>query len=367
MKIKTKATERWVSRVLGRGTSDAHLSLFSARLRMLSVFLISAILLVPSALIGCTPAASTESESSGSGAQSAESSDPISKKVVIGTMATEDILPMWVAEAEDIFAEQNLDATIETFQSAQELSTAVVSGAVDIAMTDIMVSATLAAAGTPVTMEWVTLGVSAQQGRMGIMTSPESGITSLKDLAGVPIGVGSCTVLEYVMDNLLLEAGLTEDQIVSEEIKKVPVRFELMSSNQVAAAVLPGSYLALGEATGMKLLADDSSGTNLSQSVMIVRSDFSRTTAGIAIGESLARVWDTAVERINADPEAYRSLLIEKAQLSDLVKDSYVISVYPKTQRPNAGLVTPVLDWMYKKGYLETELIYDYSTGSFKT
>ncbi len=342
---------------------------FKAR-SVCSLFLAAVLFCVTCLFTACASSEVGENVSSGTNESSTGSSgnaETFGRQVVIGSMATEDILPMWVAESEGIFAEYGIDARVETFQSAQELSTAIVSGSVDMAMTDIMVSATLTAAGTPVTMEWVTLGTSPDQGRFGIMTSPESGITSLRDLAGVPVGVGSCTIPEYVMDNLLEDAGVSEDQIVKEEIKKMPVRYEMMSSNQVAAAALPGSLLALGEATGMVLVADDSSGENLSQSVMIVREDITQSTSGIKMVETLARVWDDAAERINKDPESYRTLLVEKAQLPDAVKDSYTLSTYPLTERPRSAMVNPVLDWMYEKGYLESKLTYDYSTGSFQT
>jgi NitT/TauT family transport system substrate-binding protein len=221
-------------------------------------------------LLACTDSGSQTAVDAGD----STTSDSIKQDIVIGTMSTEDILPMWVAVEEGLFEEQGINATIQVFQSAQELSTAVASGAVDMAMTDSMVSATLTASGTPVSMQWVTLGAAANQGRFGIMSSPASGITSLKQLAGVPIGVGACTVPEYVMDKLMEGAGVPTDQIVGEEIKKVPVRYEMMTSNQVAASALPGSLLALGEATGMVLVADDSTGANLSQSVMIFEEEF---------------------------------------------------------------------------------------------
>ena len=320
-------------------------------------------------LIGCSAAVNGNGEAGGpagsAGNSSSEQNTGLGRQIVIGSMVTEDILPMWVAEEEKIFAEYGIDATVMTFQSGQELSTAMVSGAVDIAMTDILVSATLTASGTPVVMEWVTLGATASQGRFGIMTSPESGITSLKDLAGVPIGVGSNTMPEYVMYGLLYSAGLTDDEIVGEEIKKVPVRYEMMTSNQVAAAALPGSLLALGEATGMVLVADDSTGANLSTSVMVMREDLASTPEGAFIVETLAEVWDDAVTRINANPEDYRSVLVLRAQLPEPVKDSYVISEYPLVARPTPQMVTPVLNWMYKMGYLSIELSYDYSTGTF--
>lgn len=332
------------------------------------VFALSLMLAFSTLLLGC--GSQNEGSSFEDGVAPLESSgtaqESLSEQLVIGSLATEDILPMWVAEAEGIFAEQGIDARVETFQSAQELSTAIVAGAVDVAMTDIMVSATLTASGTPVTMEWVTLGSTVEQGRFGIMTSPESGITSLEELADVPVAVGSCTVPEYVMDTLLKEAGLESSQIVSEEIKKVPVRYEMMSANQVAAAALPGSLLALGEASGMILLADDTAGENLSQSVMVVREDAGiRLDGGSVEIEKLAASWDEAAERINTNPENYRELLVEKAQLPDPVKDSYPISTYPKTMRPSSAMVDPVLDWMFEKGYLAEALSYDHTTGSF--
>lgn len=335
--------------------------------RALVVLALTTLLAAALVFSGCASPGGGSGGSSGVAENdAAEQTGILDRQIVIGSMITEDILPMWVAEAEDIFAEFGIDARVETFQSAQELSTAIVSGSVDMAMTDIMVSASLTASGTPVTMEWVTLGTTASQGRFGIMASPESGITSLKELAGVPIGVGSNTIVEYVMDMLLRDAGLSEDEIVSEEIKKVPVRYEMMTSNQVAAAALPGSLLALGEATGMVLVGDDSTGNNYSQSVMIVRNDLAGTSLGIAMVETLAQVWDEAVKRINANPESYRSLLVEMAQLPEPVQESYTISEYPETARPTAAMVTPVLDWMFEKGYLDRELTYDFATGSFK-
>lgn len=287
------------------------------------------------------------------------------EEIVIGTMATEDILPMWVAESEGLFTEAGLNARVEVFQSAQELTVALTSGEVVFAMTDPMVSASLVAAGTDVTMEWVTLGATAEQGRFGIMTSAESGITSLEDLAGKGIGVGSNTILEYVMDNLMEQAGVPSDQVVTEEIKKLPVRYEMMASNQVAAAALPGSLLALGEATGSIVLADDTQGDNISQSVMVVSSRFAENASGQAAVAALKEVWNQAVDRINADPDAYRSLLGEKANLADSVVETYPISTYPQASYPAAETIEPVLDWMRAKGYLSIDLTYDASTGAF--
>lgn len=307
------------------------------------------------ALVGCGSSDDQKKEASGSGE---------SKSVTLGTLATEDILPMWVAEKESLFKDEGVDCKIETFQSATELIAAVNSGDVDVAMTDPMVTASLYGSGTDVQIAWVTLGTDASQGRFGIMTADKS-VKSLKDLAGEPIGVGSNTILEYVMDKLMEEAGVSDSDIKVEELQKLPVRYESMASGQVKAAALPASLLALGEASGFKTVADDTKGDNLSQSVMIVRSEFVSDDAGKAALDSLKKVWNKAVGKINAKPSDYRSLLAEKASLSDRIAETYKVSTYPECELPEQEMVDDILDWMKEKGYLADGITYDAASGTF--
>ena len=301
-----------------------------------------------------------------SGCSSQESAAPEATSMKIGTMQTEDSLPFWVAEQKGFYGDHDVEVEIITFQSAQELSTAFAAGEIDGAMTDIMVSASLVASGIGLNLAWVTLGATPEQGRFGIQTSPESGIKSLADLKGKGIGVGSNTVPEYVMDKLMEAAGASEGEIVNEEIKKLPVRYESMTNNQVAAAALPGSLLALGEATGMITLADDTQGVgNVSQSVLAVRSSW--LEGGKAALESVRLAWNDAVAAIEADPEGFRDLLVEKANLPGIVADTDPISSYPEAELPTKDMVDPVLDWMKGKEYLQADVAYDSETGDLKT
>ena len=296
---------------------------------------------------------------------SAQSEAQPAEKVVVGTLATEDILPFWVAEDEGLFQEAGVDASVQTFQSATELIAAVSAGEVQMAMTDPMVAASIYASGTDVQIEWVTLGTTAEQGRFGILTADPS-ITSLSDLAGKEVGVGSNTVLEYVLDTLMERAGVPAEQVVTAELQKLPVRYQACVSGQVPAAALPASLLALGEASGCTVVADDTTGDNISQSVMIANSEWASTEAGAAAIEALGGVWDAAAGAINANPEGYRALLAEKASLPEEIAQTYPVSEYPLCELPAQEQVDSILSWMKGKGYLAEGITYDAATGCFE-
>ncbi|MDR1422583.1 MAG: ABC transporter substrate-binding protein [Coriobacteriales bacterium] len=318
-------------------------------------------LIMLAALVACgTSTASDEGDLTNTGVALDGTSS-----VTIGTLATEDFLPIWAAEADGILSDERIHADIQVFQSAQELSAALTAGEVDFAMTDIVVAANLTKGGTPLTLEWVTLGATADQGRFGILTNPDSGYSSLTDLAGQPIAVASGTMLEYVMDEMLSDAQVPADQILTEEVKKVPVRYQMVTGNQVAAAMLPGSLLYLGEQQGMVVIADDTTGPNYSQSVMVARLDLAQSAAGQAIFERLRMAWNEQVTKINADPESFRALLVEKTSLPAEIADSYPVPTYPTVGKPTSDMVEPVLEWMFEKGYLEERMGYDPVTGGF--
>lgn len=283
----------------------------------------------------------------------------------IGTMVTEDFLPGWVAQNEGLFAEAGVDVQIVTFQSAQELTTAITAGEIDMAMTDPMVAASLTVGGCEVLLEWVTLGATPQEGCFGIAVGPDSDITVVSQLAGRSIGVGSNTLPEYVMDRLLEAAGLGEGDVVKEEVKKIPVRYQMMESGQTDAAALPASMLALGEANGCVTLVDDTAGDNLSQSVMIARAEFAGADEGAQAVEAVRQAWDGAAEAINADPESYRELLVEKASLPEVLAQDYPVSTYPVGARATSQMIQPILDWMSEKGYLSAPLTFDEQAGAY--
>jgi NitT/TauT family transport system substrate-binding protein len=279
-------------------------------------------------------------------------------KIRIGTLPTEDSLPLWVAERDGLFSKAGIDVSITVFQSAQERDAALTAGAIDGFMGDLIAAASLRAGGVPVKVVTVMLGAKASEGRFGIAVEPSSTVTSLKQLANVPIGTSSATIQEYVLDKLMEAAGVPDSQIKKEEVKKVPVRFELLMSGKLKAAALPEPFLSLAAKTGAKIVADDTKGANISQTVLVFDQkylDDATNAAGVA---KLLGVWDTAVGTINAAPDSVRALLVDKARLPVPLKDVYAVNTYPTAQLPAEPDVQAVLDWMKSAGLLKAPVTY---------
>ncbi|MDZ4655117.1 MAG: ABC transporter substrate-binding protein [Coriobacteriia bacterium] len=309
--------------------------------------------LVMTALAGCAkdePAETTDTEST-------ISAEPAPIK--IGTLTTEDALPLWVAEAEGLFAEAGLEVEITTFQAAQERDAAFVSGAIDAFMGDIIAAAALEVGGAPVSLATVMLGATPAEGRFGIVVKPGSDAETLADLAGVPIATSAASIQEYVVDGLMAGADVADDDVKKEIVPKVPVRFELLMSGQLEAAALPEPLLSLAELQGARLIADDTQAENLTQTVLGVSDKYLATPGGMVTISRLLDAWDAAADIINADPNVWRTVLVDKARLPEPLKDSYKVNTYPKAAAPTAEQVEAVLVWMRANELLTTDLGYE--------
>jgi len=303
---------------------------------------------------GCS--ATTTNQSDQPQAQAPVTAAPIK----IGTLATQDSLPLWVAEQKGYFAEAGVDSVeIVPFQSAMELQTAFSAGAIDAMMTDIMVAANLQASGVKVVLPMTMLGASTDQGRFAIVAAPGQKFGSMADLKGVPVGTASLTITEYVLDKLMAEAGVASADVKKEEVDKVPVRFQLLMSGKLKAASLPEPFVSLAEKQGASVVPggdDTKAKNNISQSVLAVNREFTGTEAGAATVAGLLKAWDKAVADVNADPGSFRTTLVSKARLPEPLAADFAVSSYPTATAPTEAQVQAVLDWMQAKGYLKAEV-----------
>jgi NitT/TauT family transport system substrate-binding protein len=167
-----------------------------------------------------------------------------------------------------------------------------------------------------------------------------------------------------VLDGLMAESGVASSAVKTEEVKKVPVRFELLMAGKLKAAALPEPFLTLAEQGGAKLVGDDTKAAkNLSQTVLLFSDEFLAKQGGRTTVDSVLKAWDIAVNDINKNPDNYRKVLVEKARLPKPLATTYKVQTYPTAMEPSQADVDAVLSWMKDKGYLKADVTYNQIVG----
>lgn len=279
-----------------------------------------------------------------------------SSTLKIGSLPIEENLPLLVAEKNGYFANENIKVELVPFQSPVELQSAFQSGDLDGMITDIMIAALLQSSGIDLRVTSIALGATPQEGRFAIVAAPKSDIKSVQELKGKSIGISTNSIIEYVTDGLLQEGGVNPSETTKTTVAKIPVRVEMLLSNQIDAITVPDPQISYLVAQGAKIIAEDTKGGNLSQSVILMKGDaINSKTNAIS---NFYKAYSKAVDDINKTPNQYKDLLVKNANIPESVVETYKVQHYSKPQLPNEKEVNSVISWLKDKKLLKNEVIY---------
>ncbi len=265
----------------------------------------------------------------------------------VAVLPDADSLPLLVADAEGRFAAEGVSVRLVPFKTAVERDAAFQAGAVDAEVADLLAAALAVQGGFDVRVASLT------DGRYGIVTAPGSRIASAAGLAGQSIGISSNTIIEYAVDSLLAGAGVPEASIKGLAVPKIQVRMELLLSGQLAAACLPEPLLTAARAKGATLVAaSDDAGLHAG---VLIFSKAALDGRGPEVAAFYRAYWKAA-QAINANNDAYRGFLVEKAGFPEELRQSYRFVRYEKPRLPSEKDVNAVLDWMRWKGILKADI-----------
>ncbi|KKM13066.1 metal ABC transporter substrate-binding protein [Clostridiales bacterium PH28_bin88] len=289
------------------------------------------------------------------GCQSQQLAAPQSLK--IGVLPIEDNFPFFVAESQQMFSQAGVDVELVPFNSARDRDIALMSGQIDGEVADIIAAALLKKSGTDVRIVSLTMGVTPQEGRFALLSAPNSGITTAEQLAGVPVAVSQHTIIEYVADQLMLQAGVPKESIQKTVVAAIPDRLQLLLNGSVKAAVLPDPFATLARVQGAQVVLDDTqSQQNLSQVVLLFRTDVINQKSQAI--KKLIGVYAKSAQEVNTHPEKYRELFVERARVPAPLKDTYLTPSFSPPQLPKTADVSRVMDWMVAKELLSAPFTY---------
>ncbi len=264
-----------------------------------------------------------------------------------GILPDADSLPFMVAEAEGLFAKEGVAVELVPFVNAQERDAAIQAGRVDGAMADILAAAFLVAGGFDMRV------TSVSDGRYGIAAAPGSGISGAAQLRGKQVGMSTNTIIQYSVDAILGAAGVPMDAYTVVAIPKMPVRMEMLLAGQVDAAGLPEPLLTAALQRGATLVGTTDE-FRIDAGVIL----FSKAVLDTRLNEvkKLYKAYAAATARIGANPESYRSFLVEKAAFPMEVRDAYRFVTYRKPTLPDPSQVEAAIAWLDARKLLSKKL-----------
>lgn len=272
----------------------------------------------------------------------------------VGVLPIVESLPFMVAQERGLFSSLGLKVEIVSFASALERDSAIQSGAIHGAIQDILGISLLRSKDIPYSIVTNMTMPTPRQDLFALVASPSPGVRSIEELRGGEIGLSSHTIAEYVTDSLLRLKGLKIDEVKKVEVKKIPLRFQMLMEGKLKAATLPEPLASLAIFQGARKLGGDY-GIKGTQVVLVFQDSFIRKEAEILI--RFGRAYGQAIRMINEDPLRWREVLVEKGRLPAPIKEIYQLNPFSVISLPQPDEIQAVRTWMNEKGFETSKVI----------
>jgi NitT/TauT family transport system substrate-binding protein len=245
----------------------------------------------------------------------------------IGLMPAVDTAPIFLARDRGYFSERGLEVEITIFTNAQDRQSALQSGAIDGAMTDLVALAVNRAGGFPIKATTLTDGMFPILIREGS-----------RDKKSVSIGLMEISVSNFLVDEWL-SADYELDKVY---INAIPARLEALASGQLDMGLFPEPIASVGVMKGLeKMIFEPVDGycpdimvftekaLAREEVLMAFHKAYNRAVKDIQSNEGLAR--DTIMKNIpNLNPE---------------LRDLIMLPIYFPARLPDEAFLRKIIDW----------------------
>jgi NitT/TauT family transport system substrate-binding protein len=279
------------------------------------------------------------------------------RAVRIGLLRIDDSVPFYVAEKEGLFAENGVRVELIGFNSSADQSQAMEAGELDMAMNDMIVQGLMKKGGTDTKTVSIAFGATPEEGRFILAAAP--GVDKDADLTGMTAAISNNTMMDYLLDQFSALAYIDRAVLKTVSMPNLMLRTEtLIEGRDIQLAILPDPLASYALQAGCSILVDDTqTGVNLSQSVVLATQEILEDN-----DEAVRRVLNayyTAMDRINADPDAYRDFCLETANVPKELSQAYPTPRYTPRALPDEESVSRVTSWLADRGLVNRVYRYD--------
>lgn len=248
----------------------------------------------------------------------------------IGVMPAVDSAPIFLAAKNGYFKELGLNVDVQVYTNAMNRQSALQSGELDGAMTDVIALVNNVENGFDIKVTTSTDG-----------SFPFLIKKNFEEKKDIKVGMMEVSVSNYLADRSLGDKYNLEKVYINE----IPARLEMISKGNLDMAVIPEPMASQGELNGLdKKLIENSD--EFSPDIMVF------TGKAIKGNEKAIMLfheaYNKAVEAITKDDNLARDILIENLKLKPEIKDKIILPKYSKARIPSKEYMQSIMDWNEK-------------------
>lgn len=284
------------------------------------------------------------------------------KTLKIAVLPVLDSLPLYVAQANGYFTDAGVSVELIPVGSAPERDQLMQSGQIDGMLNEVVTTLYYNRETPKIKMVRFARVATKVDPVFRILAAKDSGITTVDELKGVEIGISEGTIIEYMADRVLQNAGLSSEEIKKVAVPKIADRTALLESGELKAAVMPDPLASLLMQKGAVSVIDDTTLPEVSNSVY----SFSVATLEAypkEVKAFLAAV-EEAVNELNSNKESYSDLMVEQKLVPEAAVGKYTIPDFPTASVPSQTQFADALAWAQSKGLVQSELKYEENVDS---
>ncbi len=254
---------------------------------------------------------------------------PVEKGVLnIGLMPAVDSAPIFLAKEKGYFDALNLEVNITIFTNAQDRQSALQTGTIDGAMTDLVALATNINGGFDMKATTLTDGTF-------ILLANEGAV----DKEALKVGMMEVSVSNFLVDQWLGDTYEIEKVFIN----AIPGRLEAVATGQLDMGLFPEPFASVGELQGLeKVIYEPVDGFSPDIMAFTQKAIDEKTEALKAFHEA----YNKAVKDLKGDENLARDMIIKNIpNITEDLKGMINLPEYHEARLPDEAYLVKIIDW----------------------
>jgi NitT/TauT family transport system substrate-binding protein len=264
--------------------------------------------------------------------QATQTSEPdlTNEPLRFGTLPAESAIPIILAEENGYFDKENVEVDITSFSSPNDRNAAAQSGELDGMIGDVMTALSFKEGGIDLT---ITSDINEE---FKLLSSPDSGITDIKQLDGKDVSLIPKLLLEYIMDEIAAKNNIAYEVV---SIPSIPARYEALLENQIDSVIFTEPQATALQLNGAHVLASSSEYGIKGGTILFSDDSVAERSSDIA---AFYRAYDQAVDYMNTTDAAEYSTVLTEYNFPETMGD------YLKNRKEDYSKATIVTEEQYE-------------------